>query len=231
MRFGRESVCFTNTTSTNTSRRSSSHGSSSFSGPLSIDSQFGPHNQRKRPPAGVTVKLWKPQIKKCSTTPKAEALSIGPFGVPPEEEIPYEISDPSRIAKNTGSSSSGGTVIPKNIMNRLATGKANVLLSWTIKYLMYPTGELKISAAVDTSAVPVPLPRIGLQFNLRKDLQQVIYKGNGPHETYPDRKSASVHAIHKTLVDELYVPYINPSENGNRTDVHWLQFRQVRIQG
>lgn len=167
------------------------------------------------------MKLWKPQINKCSTTPKAEALSIGPFGVPPEEEIPYESSDPSRDVKGT-------VAIPKNILNRLATGKAKVLLSWTLKYLMYPTGELKISAAVDTSAVPVPLPRIGLQFNLRKDLQQVIYKGNGPHESYPDRKSSSVHAVHKALVDELYVPYINPSENGNRTDVHWLQLRQQK---
>ena len=38
---------------------------------------------------------------------------------------------------------------------------------------------------VDTTALPAPIQRLGLQFNIRKDLQQVIYKGNGPHECYP----------------------------------------------
>lgn len=38
-----------------------------------------------------------------------------------------------------------------------------------------------------------------------------------------DRKASCVNAIHSSDIHRLCVPYVVPQENGNRTDVHWVQ--------
>jgi len=81
--------------------------------------------------------------------------------------------------------------------------------------------------ALDASKLPVVMPRIGLQLNILKDLQHILYKGNGPHECYPDRKASSIHALHRGHVDNMLTPYLHPTESSARTDVHWCQFTQA----
>ena len=76
---------------------------------------------------------------------------------------------------------------------------------------------------VDASNVVVPLPRVGLNFLLEPTLiSQVTWRGAGPHESYPDRKSSTVQSLHTTHVDNLAVPYIVPGESGSHTDTQWL---------
>lgn len=86
---------------------------------------------------------------------------------------------------------------------------------------------MKIRVALDASKLPVVMPRIGLQLNILNDLQYVLYKGNGPHECYPDRKASSIHALHHAHVDDMYTPYVHPTESSGRTDVHWCSFTQT----
>jgi hypothetical protein len=45
--------------------------------------------------------------------------------------------------------------------------------------------------------------------------------GRGPHETYADRKEGARVGIYTGTVDEQYVPYVVPQENGNKTNVRW----------
>ena len=47
--------------------------------------------------------------------------------------------------------------------------------------------------------------------------------GSGPHETYPDRKRGGLIGIWESSVDDQYVPYIRPQENGGHADVRWLE--------
>ena len=52
--------------------------------------------------------------------------------------------------------------------------------------------------------------------------------GRGPHETYIDRKQGAKVGVHSGTVDEQYVPYIVPQENGNKTDVRWAALTDER---
>ena len=45
--------------------------------------------------------------------------------------------------------------------------------------------------------------------------------GRGPHESYADRKHSADVGVYGGTVDEQYVPYVMPQENGNKTDVRW----------
>lgn len=72
------------------------------------------------------------------------------------------------------------------------------------------------------------LPRIGLQMTLPGTLDWVRWFGLGPHETYVDSKEAGRLGVYTCNVDELYTPYVYPQENGNRSEVRWATFTDLR---
>jgi beta-galactosidase/beta-glucuronidase len=89
-------------------------------------------------------------------------------------------------------------------------------------YTVYGSGDV----AIDTNVLPgknLPhLPRVGLQMVLPGGYETFTWYGRGPHETYVDRKAGAQVGVHTGLVDDQYVPYVVPQENGNKTDVRWV---------
>ncbi|MBN1875415.1 MAG: DUF4981 domain-containing protein [Anaerolineae bacterium] len=89
-------------------------------------------------------------------------------------------------------------------------------------YTVYGSGEIDIDARVTPANENLPfLPRVGLQMTLPGGYEQFTWYGRGPHETYVDRKEGAAIGVYSGSVDEQYVPYIVPEENGNKTDVRW----------
>ena len=76
-----------------------------------------------------------------------------------------------------------------------------------------------------------PTLLIGLQMTIPEDLDHVAWYGRGPGECYVDSKQANRVGVYSCLVDELYVPYVYPQENGNRTDVRWVSLTNTRGMG
>ena len=64
--------------------------------------------------------------------------------------------------------------------------------------------------------------RIGLTLRL-PDVQRVRWYGKGPHENYIDRNRGAITAVHELPIAELPHHYVRPQENGNRTEVRWLE--------
>ncbi len=71
--------------------------------------------------------------------------------------------------------------------------------------------------------LPPTLPRIGLQLTLPASMDRVRWYGRGPGEGYRDTKQAQRVGLWTATVDDLYTPYVFPQENGNRTDVRWME--------
>lgn len=67
--------------------------------------------------------------------------------------------------------------------------------------------------------------RIGFTMALRQDFRSFTWFGSGPHENYCDRKTGSPVGIYSRDVEEIGHSYMRPQENGNRTDVRWLEIR------
>ncbi len=89
-------------------------------------------------------------------------------------------------------------------------------------YTVYGSGDVIVKAHVTPRDGLPPLPRIGLQMRLPADLNRFTWYGRGPHESYQDRKEGAPVGLYTGTVDEQYVPYITPQENGNKTDVRWV---------
>ena len=96
----------------------------------------------------------------------------------------------------------------------------------TMLYALSDRGRLGLSVSIDTSAIPIPVPRIGLQLAISGTLGNIVWRGAGPHECYPDRSASTVDAIHLSKVEHMTTPYVVPSENGSRTGVSWVSLSQ-----
>jgi beta-galactosidase len=66
------------------------------------------------------------------------------------------------------------------------------------------------------------LPRLGMKMEIPAGFEKLTFYGRGPQENYWDRKTGAFIGLYQSTVDEQYVPYISPQENGNKTDVRWF---------
>ena len=89
-------------------------------------------------------------------------------------------------------------------------------------YTILGSGEVHVETHV-LPDVDLPfLPRIGLQLHLPEGFEQLAWYGRGPHENYVDRNAGAPVGVYRGTVDEQFVPYVVPEENGNKTDVRWV---------
>jgi len=92
----------------------------------------------------------------------------------------------------------------------------------SVEYRVRSTGEVRVRVKVETGGAKLPvIPRIGMQVTVPGEFQQLTWYGRGPHESYWDRKSSAPVALHSGSVDEQFVNYSRPQENGNKTEVRW----------
>lgn len=62
------------------------------------------------------------------------------------------------------------------------------------------------------------LPRLETSLKLNGELNQVIWYGRGPQESYWDKKSAAYIGLYKSKVVDMHEPYVRPQENGAHED-------------
>ncbi|MFZ2653974.1 MAG: glycoside hydrolase family 2 TIM barrel-domain containing protein [Victivallales bacterium] len=99
-------------------------------------------------------------------------------------------------------------------------------------YTISGNGEMSIEGKGEpVGEWPIMIPRIGLQLAIPKDFSRVKWFGLGPGESYPDTRMAGKLGLFCKSVDELYTPYVFPQENGNRSDVRWVSFCDLRGYG
>ena len=85
---------------------------------------------------------------------------------------------------------------------------------------VYPDGAISI---FHKGTPTHTLTRFGTQMAFAGDLEYVKWYGRGPQETYCDRKTGARIAMHKMTVTDLEHHYMRPQENGNRTDVRFVE--------
>ena len=88
-------------------------------------------------------------------------------------------------------------------------------------YTLFGSGDILVDTHVQPSESLPPLPRAGLQMCVPGTFDQFSWYGRGPLETYPDRQDGAHVDIYGGTVDDQYVPYVTPQENGNKTGVRW----------
>jgi beta-galactosidase len=99
----------------------------------------------------------------------------------------------------------------------------------TQRVTLTPTGLVRVDEDVRLPDDVDDLPRVGVRFAVRADLDRLDWWGPGPHETYPDRCSGAVVRRWSSTVGDQYVPYVLPQHHG--THVHVDRFRLLGRRG
>ncbi len=91
----------------------------------------------------------------------------------------------------------------------------------SVTYSVDAAGTLEMTYRMQPETDLEALPRMGVQMRLPFDMRRVTWYGLGPHENYIDRNESARLGRWTADVDDLYVPYIFPQENGGRSEVRW----------
>ncbi len=111
------------------------------------------------------------------------------------------------------------------VESRIAPPVLDWAFECTYRYLFSGSGDLTLEIEVRPKGkLPDTIPRIGLEMTLPPQFDRVQWYGRGPGESYIDSKTSQRIGVYRCSVDDLYVPYVYPQENGNRTDVRWVSF-------
>lgn len=109
----------------------------------------------------------------------------------------------------------------------LADGKSD----FALRYLMLPSGNVRVAMRVVPGKGLPELPRVGMQGGLAEGFGSVEWFGRGPQENYWDRKTAAAFGRYSAPVGQLVHDYVRPQENGNRSDVDWVAFTDAGGRG
>lgn len=91
-----------------------------------------------------------------------------------------------------------------------------------VTYTPLSDGSVHVHNALEPFG-PIPdLPRVGVVMRLNAALGNLEWFGPGPWESYPDRKAACDVGRYKSTVDEQFVRYSRPQDNGSHEEARWL---------
>ena len=93
----------------------------------------------------------------------------------------------------------------------------------TLAYEINNTGAVRVTQKMtaDPAKEVSNMFRFGMQLQMPKDFEKVVYYGRGPIENYSDRKDCTDLGVYSQTVDEQFYPYIRPQENGTKSDIRW----------
>lgn len=119
---------------------------------------------------------------------------------------------------------------------KLTPEQAEIGFDVTETYGVFADGTVELRSEVSPFGPLPDLVRIGYELVSPAGFDAFSWYGRGSHESYADRQCGAPLGLYAGTVDEQFVNYPYPQENGNKTDVRWLtlsnaQGRTIRIQG
>jgi len=135
----------------------------------------------------------------------------------------------------------GGQTINKGV--EVVESENSVEVSYTYYMPTTPASECKVTykvlgdGTVETTLSYDPvkelgdMPEFGMMFTLNADYENVEWYGNGPEETYADRKHGAKLSVYQNKVEDNMAKYLVPQECGNKTDVRYAKVTDAKGRG
>ncbi|MCM1174551.1 MAG: DUF4981 domain-containing protein [Blautia sp.] len=100
-----------------------------------------------------------------------------------------------------------------------------------VTYRVYGDGRVQTTLSYDPVEGLGDMPEFGMLFQCSADYDHVEWYGNGPEETYEDRKEGAKLGIYRNLVKDNLAQYLVPQECGNKTGVRYAKITDRKGRG
>jgi beta-galactosidase len=127
-----------------------------------------------------------------------------------------------------------GNKVYNSVWNNQDEHSVEIVVNFSLTgYIRYPylhgearwridgTGVIELEVKVKVREDLEFLPRFGLQLTMPQGMEKVEYAGNGPHESYVDKRQSVKKGRYQLTVDDMFENYIKPQENGSRFGTEW----------
>lgn len=120
-------------------------------------------------------------------------------------------------------------VIVKNVQQ---AGDFTTVWEDLFMYTIEPGGRITLKhTLIPWGKQPAWIPKAGIQLIMNHRFRFIEWFGRGPEENYPDRKTGYKTGIYKMSVKDIHVPYLEPQDYGNRTDVRYCVLTDMEGNG
>ena len=133
----------------------------------------------------------------------------------------WKKAGPGREIASVRASQPDSHTIQVDVEATLAGGDAALHTSYTV----YSTGDVVVENSLRANPALPDIPRLGMQLGIPRTFDTMRWYGRGPHETYWDRKTGAAIGVYEGRVTDHVHHYVRPQENGNKSDVRWVAFR------
>jgi len=117
---------------------------------------------------------------------------------------------------------SNGSNGEKIIVSRLTLPKVGST-KVDVKYTIYGGGSVDVEFNVDATRAGLGnFLRIGSIMKLPSGAEKLTWYGNGPVETFNDRKTNGRMGVWESTVSDMFFPYLSADDTGNLTDLKWI---------
>jgi beta-galactosidase len=105
----------------------------------------------------------------------------------------------------------------------VTAGLPTVSAAYTMTYTIHGNGEIVVESNFKPGSEKLSMmPRFGNELVVAPGLENITWYGRGPRETMIDRNYERI-GVYRSTVDQEWVEYMRPQENGNKTDVRWVK--------
>ncbi len=111
---------------------------------------------------------------------------------------------------------------PESVVVHVVKKDADNKVNYQLTYNFTNDGIIHISSQIDIDKSMPEMIRFGMQTQIDGNLNDMSFFGKGPYENYSDRCQAAEIDVYKGKSEDFIYQYIMPQENGNHTQVRWL---------
>jgi beta-galactosidase/beta-glucuronidase len=122
----------------------------------------------------------------------------------------------------------GGTIFRLTAETVHAAFGRSPALRLSSRYTVYGDGSIRCRFSFRPDPDLPRLPRLGVTMALDGGLNRVKWYGRGPHENYPDKKTAAHVGLYASTVAEQHADYVRCQENGAKCDTAWCMLHDAR---
>ncbi len=100
-----------------------------------------------------------------------------------------------------------------------------------LSYRVFGDGRVTVQLTVDPGEGLADAPECGLLFAVDPELDQLNWYGEGPEESYSDRRLGARLGVYSAPVATQLTEYLRPQEAGNHTGVRWASICDAQGRG
>ena len=101
----------------------------------------------------------------------------------------------------------------------------------TVEYAVDGEGRIEVTETLEPAEGLPDLPEFGMLFKADTDLSVLTWYGEGPDESYVDRRGGARLGVYQQAVEDQVTEYLRPQESGSHTGVRWAEVTDEKGRG